>query len=1255
LNRLGVSVAADIHDRLVTDVAEEQHAKPLCEMLPQDVVTLVSTDNADFLQSHAAVYCGDQSRSTHVTTIQVVQPVPSLKLTPAITAASKSTPHPTLQLKRLCSASPANSPHKHGKVGPKRRRTVQISPTKPPIQPPHEQARSAVLGKRNIPITHFSELSQEVESRKKLHNEAFAYFLQKLTVTGSVLKSLREYILPTPAQLSDNAPSLIHYLEILDENADSQETMAAVSELVLEKLSTFYQSWVMLVGDGKTYEHLQRVKLLYGPIFEKLLIFPGDWHLLKNFQPVLMKGYYYCGLKDFAKRSGYKGETLNSLEKCSHFKRTHSFLLQLWEAMFTELISFFVNVNPQFASLQKSIHDVFSRAVDEGLSPLDLLLTVQHLVTEALALQDFTDFVAAQSKADDTFQLWSNFVLRDCFCYICLFIAIRTSNWELRVSSIKNMAPLFAAYDRPYYQKLVPNHLADLSSYGPEILSYFRSGAFTVKVKGGIGHAVALDEAHEMCINKDIKMAVARPTQAYLKKTNSFLPYRIKAQKQLEEQLFPPTVESPQKPSPLDTTTLTKKWDDNVMHMRALIKDRVFVPSETKRGVVNVFTGDQATVEQAHDLLNAREIGEQHYLNYVSHHILKEPSTKAPVRKKRLLTMAPKKITKSRMSQKEKEERDTNKYLRRRLAWCNRTGKQYDEAEEQYSLLPRAISDADGNPHKGAKSKWMDKLQLRYNLPNTTPFTSAPPWIPEVVIIDAMFAINTNPLRQHKTMEEYAYLLFRQCVLPHFCHGTREVHFVFDHPGRLAFNPKDCEHKRRYGKSKSNQSEHAHVTLTPHSEIPRPWREHLECKHCKRAIVEALGWIYFHTGRNHLRDNQRLVLAGCFSGTQEDDAWSIRGGETLPETDVRFKSNAQEADMRVWRHATQTEHRHILVYSPDTDVFNIGMVMSKPEHHYVVQTNLPQGTPKYVDITKLLQSFEHDPDLASLDQGQLGSTMLQLYIVTGCDYISFFSGIGKATFLNIFFQHAEFITGEQSNGHLGQTSLSNGFLSFVRLVGTAYFKRNLATLVTKLGYETPEQLFNSMNGDQDQHEKWYLTIRRECRIVTEDQRPPTLTALQKHWSRSCWAKEMWLNSNKPDQYDGLAPPQTQGWVKQDSGSYLIDWEDSETREKIQATINFLSKGCSCKTGCKTKRCSCQKNERECGAGCECRGCTNIQLSVPSQPEEEQHLVPSEPEEELEIDGEDESTGSGSDCRTSDDESDELLTEIITDLNFYIED
>jgi hypothetical protein len=52
------------------------------------------------------------------------------------------------------------------------------------------------------------------------------------------------------------------------------------------------------------------------------------------------------------------------------------------------------------------------------------------------------------------------------------------------------------------------------------------------------------------------------------------------------------------------------------------------------------------------------------------------------------------------------------------------------------------------------------------------------------------------------------------------------------------------------------------------------------------------------------------------------------------------------------------------------------------------------------------------------------------------------------------------------------TSIKLGYLSFVRLVGTVYFKKNLASIVSKLGLQTPEQLFNSLSPaitDEERH------------------------------------------------------------------------------------------------------------------------------------------------------------------------------------------
>ena len=60
---------------------------------------------------------------------------------------------------------------------------------------------------------------------------------------------------------------------------------------------------------------------------------------------------------------------------------------------------------------------------------------------------------------------------------------------------------------------------------------------FIVSISGHKWQKVAFYEAHEMSINKDLKSAVVRPSQAYLQKTSFF--NSIEAYQNLTHELFP--------------------------------------------------------------------------------------------------------------------------------------------------------------------------------------------------------------------------------------------------------------------------------------------------------------------------------------------------------------------------------------------------------------------------------------------------------------------------------------------------------------------------------------------------------------------------------------------------------------------------------------------------------------------------------------------------------------------------------------------
>ena len=76
--------------------------------------------------------------------------------------------------------------------------------------------------------------------------------------------------------------------------------------------------------------------------------------------------------------------------------------------------------------------------------------------------------------------------------------------------------------------------------------------------------------------------------------------------------------------------------------------------------------------------------------------------------------MSKTKAKKKRIAPKEQEAKQVIKCLRRRLQWCNANKVSFNTGKEQYSVLPRALADEDGFPHKSNKSHWTDKLQQRY-------------------------------------------------------------------------------------------------------------------------------------------------------------------------------------------------------------------------------------------------------------------------------------------------------------------------------------------------------------------------------------------------------------------------------------------------------------------------------------------------------------------------------------------------------------
>ena len=82
---------------------------------------------------------------------------------------------------------------------------------------------------------------------------------------------------------------------------------------MLNMFVNMVNKFVVLEGDAKTYDTIQAVKFEYGVELSWLIPYPGDWHILKNYQICLMKPFFEAGLKDLAIASGYPVALANAL------------------------------------------------------------------------------------------------------------------------------------------------------------------------------------------------------------------------------------------------------------------------------------------------------------------------------------------------------------------------------------------------------------------------------------------------------------------------------------------------------------------------------------------------------------------------------------------------------------------------------------------------------------------------------------------------------------------------------------------------------------------------------------------------------------------------------------------------------------------------------------------------------------------------------------------------------------------------------
>ena len=637
------------------------------------------------------------------------------------------------------------------------------------------------------------------------------------------------------------------------------------------------------------------------------------------------------------------------------------------------------------------------------------------------------------------------------------------------------------------------------------------------------------------------------------------------------------------------TTSFEHTMELDIRKLVHVISNSYLFPKEpTNRGLVNFATGALVEPEITHDLLHARAMGEKDFEIAVQYYFFKNPSIKFQKRKRKLLTFSTTQKKKRRQSPAKQEQKTITMCTKRTIAWAN----QHQTATEcigvQFIEQPRALVDVNNKPTKGRKSFITQNLAARY----TTIINNSLPdqWITELVVLDGMFLIHVKPFGRNTNFAEYVRLLLRRFVQLHFKQGTREVHVLFDKPPQSNFNPKQWEQEKRDDGQKPITSVHVH-DISDTTQVPSNWKEFIACRQCKQSLILYLALkmlVFSPSVMNH--SDQKLITAG----PTEPMSCTMMGAISNED---QYKTDAQEADSRIWRHCQQSHLNKHYIFSPDTDTYIIGLTNHKQgAETFIDLTPVGSEDTKIMNLNILIKSLKSDPDLELIEQDSIPTVLQSLYASTGCDYNPFFSGIGKGSFLKAFYTHAEFIC---SNGSLSDIDPNNeeGYHSFLRLVGTAYFLKYRGTYQ---GTKSPVHLFHSCKSTSslEQHITWLNKIREHVWVHTYEEKNllPSHTALKFQWLRALWVVHMWAQAGS--QHTELLPPTQHGWKKSDD-AYTFHWDSDETIMAIRKRVDKLTKGCGCKKNmCMTKQCGCKQKGLTCGPGCQCMNCGNIHPQAP---------------------------------------------------------
>jgi hypothetical protein len=458
-----------------------------------------------------------------------------------------------------------------------------------------------------------------------------------------------------------------------------------------------------------------------------------------------------------------------------------------------------------------------------------------------------------------------------------------------------------------------------------------------------------------------------------------------------------------------DSTHYATMNAERVQQLKNVVEHQMVNPFVCEsQDLLNISTGEKAQTTQ---LIEARELG------CAALESAKERGSEK-VSAVKLTTFATTMTKKVAPAAKANKVYETESQVLRSLYFVqNMTDAEKIEVfSHEWTNYPSSLFEPDHNLDQGFSMRKGNKadylIAVRASVGNAWSETATLPSSVEstVLIVDAMAFIQRSQHMGSATFGELQQQYLKQ-LLSSRPQNCNLIHFIgdrYDVPPSESLKYEERERREKSGKGKSKEYQ-------PHDALPVPeWKSFMQNQNNKANLLNFLGESW---ARHNFPGGCTLILGGVFKDPGRTLLVS-QGSEAteLPELSCR---RHEEADSRMFAHMAYSVQvlgcKRAVVVANDTDVIMMCFYYSSqlPGLEQLWVQKMGVYVPVHAVVAALAEKYE-------TEAAHLTSVLLSVYVMTGCDTVSFPWHRGKRRAFRAATENLEELTPLATYGQPGE-------------------------------------------------------------------------------------------------------------------------------------------------------------------------------------------------------------------------------------------